>query len=149
MAAKKIKVAFAFTTIVGLLVWLTISGFNENMRYYVDIKDVIAMDEIALQSGLRVKGKLVPGSVEKKPNSLEVNFLIAQGEDQIKVRYAKELPDTFKDGSEVLVEGKYLPEGYFAAQTLMAKCPSKYETAADYGRETYETEKDKGVNGTN
>ena len=33
------------------------------------------------------------------------------------------------------MEGKYRPEGYFEAQTLMAKCPSKYEAADGYDTE--------------
>ena len=31
MAMKKVRIALAFTIIVGLLVWLTISASNENM----------------------------------------------------------------------------------------------------------------------
>ncbi|NIR47562.1 cytochrome c maturation protein CcmE, partial [candidate division KSB1 bacterium] len=38
----------------------------------------------------------------------------------------------FKEGAEVLVEGKYTDAGYFHAQKVMAKCPSKYETTDTY-----------------
>ena len=41
--------------------------------------------------------------------------------------YAKETPDTFVDGSEVVVEGSLGADGVFVAHTLLAKCPSKYE----------------------
>jgi len=33
MAKKKIKIAFAFTIISGLLIWLTLSGFEGQMQY--------------------------------------------------------------------------------------------------------------------
>ncbi|MCG8606298.1 cytochrome c maturation protein CcmE, partial [bacterium] len=112
--------------------WLTISASNENLQYYIDIKDVKAMSGDAHETGLRVKGKLVPGSLVRTPNSLEVKFVIAQETDELEVRYNKELPDTFKDGSEVLVEGKYTAAGYFDANMLMAKCPSKYESTEGY-----------------
>jgi len=128
MPAKKVKVAVSFAVVAVLMVWLTISGFNENMQYYVTINDVQAMDATEAAKGLRVKGNLVAGSVEETPNSLEIFFLIEENGQQMRVRYDKERPDTFKDGSEVLVEGKYLvDEGYFDANMLMAKCPSKYE----------------------
>ena len=39
------------------------------------------------------------------------------------------LPDTFKDGAQCLVEGKVTPDGRFVAETLQAKCASKYEAA--------------------
>ncbi|RMF70041.1 MAG: cytochrome c maturation protein CcmE [Calditrichaeota bacterium] len=132
MNSKKIKIAFSFTVVVGLVVWLVVSGFNDNMRYYVGVKEVKAMSSDAYGKGLRVRGQLVPGSLVRKSKSLEVSFLIEDQGEQLEVHYAKELPDTFKDGAEVLVEGKYTPEGYFDAQMLMAKCPSKYESTDDY-----------------
>ncbi len=139
MPAKKVKVAISFAVIAVLMVWLTISGFNENMQYYVTITDVQAMDGSEVPKGLRVKGNLVAGSVEETGNSLEIFFLIEDNGNQMRVRYDKERPDTFKDGSEVLVEGKYLAEeGYFDANMLMAKCPSKYESEDyNYGESEY------------
>ena len=148
MAMKKIRIALAFTIIAGLLVWLTISASNENLQYYIDIKDLKAMGAGAHETGLRVKGKLVPGSLVRTPSSLDVQFVMAQDEHELEVHYSKELPDTFKDGSEILVEGKYTPDGYFTANMLMAKCPSKYETTDAY-QTLYETQEDKGLKGTN
>lgn len=132
MTAKKIKIAFAFAIVASLLVWLTLSGFNDNMQYYVNIKDVKTMGASAYGKGLRVKGNLVPGSLVRTPNSLESSFQLEQEGELLEVHYNKELPDTFRDGSEVLVEGQYTAEGYFAARTLMAKCPSKYESKDAY-----------------
>jgi cytochrome c-type biogenesis protein CcmE len=44
------------------------------------------------------------------------------------VDYSGAVPDTFKPGVEVIVEGGMQPEaGVFKASTLMTKCPSKYE----------------------
>lgn len=149
MPAKKVKVAISFTVIAVLMVWLTISGFNENMQYYVTITDVQAMDGSEVSKGLRVKGHLVAGSVEETTNSLEIFFLLEENGNQMRVRYDKERPDTFKDGSEVLVEGKYLvEEGYFNANMLMAKCPSKYESE-DYNYESGYTEGYSEQGGTN
>ena len=37
------------------------------------------------------------------------------------------IPDTFKAGAEVIVEGGLRPDGSFQAKTLMTKCPSKYQ----------------------
>ncbi len=135
MLNKKIKIAISFAIVAVLLVWLTITGFDDNLQFYVSIKDVKAMDSEAYSKGLRVKGYLVPGSLVKQTNSLEVSFKIIKDSHELDVHYAKELPDTFVDSSEVLVEGKFTPEGYFDAQMLMAKCPSKYESADDYSSE--------------
>jgi len=37
-----------------------------------------------------------------------------------------DVPDLFKDGAEVVVEGHFA-SGTFLAEKVMAKCPSKYE----------------------
>ena len=39
------------------------------------------------------------------------------------------VPDTFKDGVglKVTVQGKLTNDGYFLANQVIAKCPSKYE----------------------
>jgi len=37
------------------------------------------------------------------------------------------VPDTFKPGAEVIVEGRMEQGGAFNAKTLMTKCPSKYQ----------------------
>jgi len=41
------------------------------------------------------------------------------------------IPDLFKDGAEVIVEGKY-DEGLFIADNLMTKCASRYEAEENY-----------------
>ena len=42
------------------------------------------------------------------------------------VSYRGAVPDTFKPGAEVIVEGG-MAGPQFAARTLMTKCPSKYQ----------------------
>ena len=66
---------------------------------------------------------------------------MTDGEHELRVSYDRETPDTFVDGSEVVVEGSLGPNGVFVARTLLAKCPSKYEAAnteADYKMGGYE-----------
>ena len=41
------------------------------------------------------------------------------------------MPDTFKDGSEVVIKGTLGPDGFVVEPNgVMAKCPSKYEASA-------------------
>lgn len=132
MINKKITITLSFAIVTGILIWLLFSGFNENMQYYRTIKEVKSMSAQTYSQGLRVKGNLVAGSLVTNPNNLEVSFKIVENGHELDVRYDGILPDTFKEGAEVLVEGKYKPAGYFEAQTVMAKCPSKYESTDDY-----------------
>ncbi len=62
-----------------------------------------------------------------------MEFVISSRDHSIKVRYTGTdvIPDTFKDGSKALVEGKAGPDGTFQARHIEAKCASKYETEYD------------------
>jgi cytochrome c-type biogenesis protein CcmE len=40
---------------------------------------------------------------------------------------ADPLPDTFKDGSQAVADGKLASDGVFHATKVQAKCASKYE----------------------
>lgn len=148
MTNNKIKIALAFGVVILILVWLLFSGFNETMQYYSTIEEVKSMGNQAYARGLRVKGNLVDGSLVKNPDNLKVSFRIVENGHEMVVRYDGILPDTFKEGSEVLVEGKYSPEGYFDATTVMAKCPSKYESADVYDTRTDERENHTEPEGT-
>ena len=47
------------------------------------------------------------------------------------VHYQGPLPDTFQEGADVVVEGKYSAAGGFEATTLLTKCGSRYEAAPE------------------
>ncbi len=49
--------------------------------------------------------------------------------------YTGIVPDTFKDGSEVVLKGTLGPDGFqVEPDGVMAKCPSSYEGAAPAGK---------------
>ncbi|NIR47563.1 cytochrome c maturation protein CcmE, partial [candidate division KSB1 bacterium] len=88
-------IAVSFGIVAAVLGWLLISGFNENMQYYVSIKEVKAMPADDLTKGLRVKGKLVSGSLEQNAENLDKSFRIVQDNEVLTVHYSGLLPDTF------------------------------------------------------
>ena len=45
----------------------------------------------------------------------------------VQARYRGLVPDTFRVGAEVVATGVVGADGRLAAETIMAKCPSKYE----------------------
>jgi len=57
-----------------------------------------------------------------------VDFVLIEEDRKMKVSYAgnEPLPDTFKDGSQALIDGR-MGDGVFHATKIAAKCASKYE----------------------
>ncbi len=74
----------------------------------------------------KVSGKVVPGSIENVPGTLDTTFKIAHGDGTMTIKYDQALPDTFKDHAQVIAEGQ-LKGDHLMARQIIAKCPSKYE----------------------
>ncbi len=55
---------------------------------------------------LRVGGMVMPGSVQRDPNSLKVTFTIYDAEGSVDVSYEGILPDLFREGQGVVVQGE-------------------------------------------
>ncbi|GAC1470764.1 MAG: hypothetical protein PVS3B2_02250 [Candidatus Dormibacteraceae bacterium] len=76
---------------------------------------------------VRVAG-VVQDDIEKSEGGLHVTFTEKDGTASIPVEYSGTLPDIFKPGITVVVEGKLGSDGVFHARTLLAKCPSRFST---------------------
>lgn len=118
---------------LGFFIFTTFTDKTSNaFLYYYTVQEALADSEKIGDSAVRVGGRVVPGTIRREPEARRVDFKIADELEparQIDVTYGSSItPDTFKDKSEVLVEGKFAPDGTFHADTLFAKCPSKYES---------------------
>ena len=88
----------------------------------------------------RVHGYVAEGSIERDVAGRRVRFEVqnhpphAGGDSgpRLAVGFSSlETPDLFKDGAEVVVEGRLAAaDGTFHATNLLAKCPSKFEAEA-------------------
>lgn len=55
-------------------------------------------------------------------------FCVVEGKTVINVSYSDALPDTFRAGGPVQVDGVYIAPGVMKADHVLTKCPSKYES---------------------
>jgi len=120
--------------VVGVVVYLFVTGMRDTMVYYFTVGEVLAK-EGKIGKGARVNGHVVPGTIHKDVMNLRLEFGITDGKQTLPVVYRGITPDTFKEGAEVVVEGKYDQAGKtFQAHTLLAKCPTKYEAESSASR---------------
>ena len=127
----KTKFIIGGAVIVAALAWLGFAGFQESKAYYVTVDEFVAMKGELGNKTLRLAGDVVAGSIDRSKPQLE--FAITSSEISIPVRYTGSgfIPDTFKDGSKALVEGRLDADGVFNARRIEAKCASKYEAEYD------------------
>jgi len=123
--AGLVSVAVIFMAVA----WLARSSFSAG-TYYRTVDEVMTEDgNDLIGQRFRIAGKVVLGSIVRAPGaSPDYRFRVSDETGSIiNVHYTKAAPDTFKDGVEVVVEGKLVSDDEFRATTLIAKCPSKYE----------------------
>jgi cytochrome c-type biogenesis protein CcmE len=116
---------------------LAFMGAKESKTYYHTIAELSALNSGEAHQRIRVGGDVAAGSIQHMPG--RVDFVLTEDGKTLPVSYvgSDPLPDTFKDGSQALVEGHAMPDGKFVAEQVQAKCASKYEVAPGQG--SYDT----------
>ena len=122
---KKLLTTIVLATALGGLLWGTLQDGTE---YYMHVDEVLAEPDAWYGKKLQVHGYVVEGSRAWKPDTLEVRFQVENNGAVINAEYTGIVPDTFQDGSEVVISGQLSPHGFSVKPNgVMAKCPSKYE----------------------
>jgi cytochrome c-type biogenesis protein CcmE len=108
------------------LAYLSYTGVQDSKSYYVTIEELNKMGGSAYSKRLRVAGTVVPGSITR--SGMRVDFWLKEGNLILPVVYTgtEAPPDTFKDNSQALADGRLSHDGTFHAKQLQAKCASKY-----------------------
>ena len=125
---KKKKFVIGVTIVVLAIGYLGFMGFQSSAMYYYRIVELLEMGSEVYDQGLRVSGTVLAGSIDRNVDSLTVSFAIVEDSETLSVVYTGVIPDTFKDGAGVVVEGELLRSGVFQAETILMKCPAKYES---------------------
>ena len=145
MLKGKLKFIIAIAVIALAVSYLVYGGVKDTMVYYLTVKELKSRVPSVYGQRIRVSGKVQPGSIKHGPDG-SLEFSMYDGGGNINVAYSGIVPDIFKDDVEAVVEGSYGRDNVFAADVLLAKCPTKYEStealykntgAADKGVKTY------------
>lgn len=125
---KKKKYLIGGLILTVALIFLGYLGFMNGLTYYYEVDEFL--DEANSISGqtVRVSGNVADDVVK---DGLEIRFTILDmtgKEASLPVVYSGAVPDTFKVGNQVVVEGKYTTNGIFEAETIIVKCGSKFTT---------------------
>ena len=103
--------------------YLVYAATGSTAEYYRTVSEVRAAPATA--SDVRVLGT-VQDDVQRSEGGLHVHFTAAAGGASMPVDYRGQLPDIFRPGINVVVEGRMGQDGVFQARTLLAKCPSRF-----------------------
>ncbi|EKE75386.1 cytochrome c maturation protein CcmE [Gallaecimonas xiamenensis] len=96
---------------------------------------------------LRIGGLVVPGTVVRDNQSLDVTFeLTDDSGERVKVHYAGILPDLFREGQGIVAQGRLTVAGAVEATEVLAKHDENYmpPEVAEAAKEMHR----RGVNGS-
>ena len=128
MKLTSMKFFFPTLCIVLAVGYLITSTTNQTLVYYYSVEEFQSQLDRLQSRGIRINGKAA--GIETRRG--ECRFQVVGEQESMEVVYRGLLPDTFKEGSEVVIEGRWDTAGqHFKATTVLAKCPSKYEGADD------------------
>jgi cytochrome c-type biogenesis protein CcmE len=137
--SKGVQIAGGATLIALLLGWYAWGQLESgtSFAYYQDLHAFRTSSAAHSGEHARVHGYVALGSIERDVEARSVRFLVQNqpphaggtAGDPMRVVYTSlETPDLFKDGAEVVLEGR-MSGGAFHADKVMAKCPSKFAPA--------------------
>jgi cytochrome c-type biogenesis protein CcmE len=87
---------------------------------------------------VKVGGKVMAGTINRDASGVHFTIQDLTGKaDTVKVTYNGQMPNTFEDGVDVVIVGKYAAAGgVVSADQLQTKCPSKYKGSASPAAQT-------------
>jgi cytochrome c-type biogenesis protein CcmE len=128
-ARRKLPWGFliAGVAIAAAVIYLVIANTGATAEYYMTIHQLRTCSTCAGKT-VRVAGFVAQDGLVKDDATQTVHFIITDNSLTMPVVYKGIVPDAFKAGAQVVVEGTYA-NGAFQASTVLAKCPSKFQAA--------------------
>lgn len=143
--SKGSQIAVGATAIAVLLAWYGYAAVSQEgtFQYYKTLAELRTVQADLGNQALRVHGYVALDSIDRDIASKQVRFAVQNdpphagglpGEPLPVVFRSLETPDLFKDGAEVVVEGRLErvdETTILVADNVMAKCPSKFQAKAE------------------
>lgn len=111
----------AFAAVVGL----TLYGLKKNINLYY-VPSELSQAHLPPHTLFRLGGLVKKGSISKDNNGLYLRFIVTDNMQEQLVIYDGVLPDLFREGQGVIVEGRLNEEGIMEGKMVLAKHDENY-----------------------
>lgn len=103
---------------------LILFALRQNINAFLTPTELV--NSSIIDHPVRLGGMVKQGSVSRKPDDLGVEFLVTDFKQAVRVYYQGILPDLFREGKGVVVEGRLTAQGKFIASQVLAKHDENY-----------------------
>ena len=127
MYGRKVKLRFFFVLLIILALilstFLVLKSLKDNVIYFKSPSEVKMIPELKKKK-IRIGGMVKKSSIEMSTN--EINFIITDFKNEIKVTYSGVIPNLFSEGKGVVAEGFLKDRNVFRASKILAKHDENY-----------------------
>lgn len=125
MKPRHKKLAWVLVGLTGIAVAgaLVLNAFQSNLVFFYTPTEVLA-GQAPVNRAFRMGGLVEQNSVKRE--GLKVSFVVTDLHQRIGVMYEGLLPDLFREGQGVVVQGRLDGDRGFRAQQVLAKHDEKY-----------------------
>ncbi len=120
---QRLLIIFLALLGLGIALFLVSIAFRDNLVFFYTPSD-LSQKKIHPEQRLRVGGLVEKNSLRQ--HGQKVTFHITDQEKVLKINYTGLLPDLFREGQGVVVEGHLSEPGTFQAETVLAKHDENY-----------------------
>ena len=138
------RVACCAGVVVAALGWIAVRGLTGSFVYYLSPTEVVGQQHPgAAVQRIRLGGYVVPGSVRGPSNSL--TFTVTDGRTSMQVVSTGTVPELFRAGQGVVLEGALEPDGRFHSDTVLVKHDGTYRPPTAGGSAPARAELERGA----
>jgi cytochrome c-type biogenesis protein CcmE len=123
---KRFLLILTLLVVGGALISLVFSSFTGALVYFYTPTEILQKADTLDGQKVRIGGMVQEGSLVKESGTLKIKFLVTDGEKFFPVRYDGMLPDLFREGQGVIVEGTWKWGQDFMASSILAKHSEDY-----------------------
>lgn len=140
--------------ILAAVVYLIASSTQASAEYFMTVDELKAEGSSAINKNVRLSGAVIGDSIQYDAATLTLTFEVAHvpgdnaevealgglaevlhqavidpSRSRIKVVYEGVMPDLLRNEAQAIMTGTLGEDGFFHAEELLLKCPTKYEEA--------------------
>ncbi len=108
---------------LGLAAYFVLTALESSLVFFFTPSQV-AQGKAPHHRAFRVGGMVKGGTVQRQ--DLTVSFVVTDTVSEVRVTYTGILPDLFREGKGVVVQGQFTHDGTFTASDVLAKHDENY-----------------------
>jgi cytochrome c-type biogenesis protein CcmE len=154
-ATNRTKFIVGGVIILAAMIYLIVAGTLKSAQYFLTVDELIERQDTLVGKDVRMSGVVLGDTIEYEAETLTLSFTVAHipdsaGDIEDEGGLAQVLheaatnsnattvqvvvtdqpkPDLLQHEAQAIVEGHLAEDGVFYADTLLLKCPTRYEEA--------------------